>query len=702
MAVHPVTAALAVAAALVAGACSTAPAQAPAPVRTTSSTTATLFEGARLIVGDESAAIENSAFLVEGNSFTRVGRKGEVPLPDGASRVDLTGKTVMPAIVNAHAHLGYRKGASFVADNYTRENILDHLERFAYHGIGTVMSMGAERPDGFALRDELRAMPRPGTARFLTAGRGLAMPMGGPAPPLRDAPYGVSTPEEARAAVRELRARNVDHFVKIWVDDRDGTVRKLPPDVYAAAIDEAHKQNLVAVTHTFAQDDVKGIMRAGIDGLVHPPWRDGKAMDAELIGLFRQRPAVFVLLTLWSTRNDIYGRRPAWIDDPLLRDTFTAEEIAALERPSVPADASARWQAGVVPRGVQALKAAGIRLGLGDDAGATNGGFYFGFGSHIEIASMVEAGLTPAEAITAATRNPAAFLKRDDVGTVAAGKSADFIVLDANPLDDINNTRRIAEVYLRGARVDRPALRAKWTGSRATASGASRAITVLSGNGARAAVTELAAQFERATGHDVTVRFAVNPETQAKIEAGEACDAAILNPPVLDELIKKGKVVAGSRTVIGRSGIGVGMREGAKAPDISTTAAFTRTLLNAKSVAYPGEGASGRYFVSLVDRLGITSQMKPKMRPMPGEYNVEVVADGGAEYVVVVASRITGVKGVQLVGRIPPELQTWIGFTGGVCSAAREPEAARDMLRFFTTPAAARVLEASGIEPFVE
>jgi molybdate transport system substrate-binding protein len=222
-------------------------------------------------------------------------------------------------------------------------------------------------------------------------------------------------------------------------------------------------------------------------------------------------------------------------------------------------------------------------------------------------------------------------------------------------------------------------------------------IIALSGNGARVAVAELAAQFERATGHTVTVRFEVNPRVQRRIEAGEHCDVAILNPPVLDDLIRQGKVVAGSRVVIG-----VGAREGAPLPDISTVAAFTRMLLDARSVAYPGEGASGKYFVSLVDRLGIASQMKPKMRPMPAEYNVEVVAEGGAEYVVVVASRITGVRGVQLVGRIPQELQTWIGFTAGVCRVTRQGDAARDMLRFFTSAAAARVLEAAGIEPFVE
>ncbi len=687
MARYPV--ALAACALLAAGACSPAPSD-PRPA-------ATLFEGARLIIGDESAPIENSAFLVEGSTVTRVGRKGDVPLPDGASRVDLTGKTVMPAIINAHGHLGYRRGASFKAENYTRENIIDHLQRLAYHGVAAVMSMGAERPEGYALRDELRAAPPPNTALFLTAGRGLAMPDGGPAPPLRDAPYGVSTEAEARAAVRELRSRNVDHYVKIWVDDRGGTVKKLPREVYAAAIDEAHKQNLLTVTHTFELDDVKAIMRAGIDGLAHPPWRSGKAVDEEVVDLFRERPNVFVLLTLWSTRNEIFGRRPVWIDDPLLRETFSGEDIAMLENPAIREDGPAKWKAGIVPRGVAALKAAGVRFGLGDDAGATNGAQYFGFGSHIEMASMVEAGLTPAEAITAATRNSAGILKLDTLGTVAAGKSADFIVLDANPLDDINNTRRIAAVYLRGSEVDRAALRAKWARPARPAE-----ITVLSGNGARVAVAELAAQFERATGHTVTIRFEVNPQVQRRIEAGEPCDVAILNPPVLDALIRQGKVVAATRVVIGRSGIGVGAREGAPAPDISTVAAFTRTLLEAKSVAYPGEGASGKYFVSLVDRLGLTSQMKSKMRPMPAEYNVEVVAEGGAEYVVVVASRITGVRGVQLVGRIPQELQTWIGFTGGVCGIAREREAARDLLRFFTAPAAARVLEAAGIEPFVE
>ena len=227
-------------------------------------------------------------------------------------------------------------------------------------------------------------------------------------------------------------------------------------------------------------------------------------------------------------------------------------------------------------------------------------------------------------------------------------------------------------------------------------------IKVLSGNGSRGPVSELCAQFERATGHKVNITFAVNPEVQRRIEGGEDFDVAVLNPPVLDELIKQGRIVPGTRAVIGRAGIGVAIGEHAPKPDISTVAAFKRTLLNAKSVAYPGDGASGKYFVSLIDRLGMTAEMKPRMRPMPGEYNVEVVATGEVDLVVVVASRIAGVPGVQLAGLIPQELQTWIGFTGGVGTRAKEPAAARALVQFLTAPAAGPVLVKAGIEPFVE
>jgi len=224
-------------------------------------------------------------------------------------------------------------------------------------------------------------------------------------------------------------------------------------------------------------------------------------------------------------------------------------------------------------------------------------------------------------------------------------------------------------------------------------------LKVLSGNGAKAAVRELCTQFERATGHKIELRFEVNADLERKIEAGETFDVAVLNPPVIDALIKQGKLVVGSRADIGRAGLGLAVRSGAPKPDIGSVDAFKRTLLAANSVAYPGKGASGLYFISLLDRLGITAQMKSKLRPMAAEDTVEVVARGDADMVVVVASRIYDAAGVDAVGPIPSELQTRIGFAAGLGASAKELEAAKALIRFLTAPAAAPTLKAKGVEP---
>ncbi|NBY67944.1 MAG: ABC transporter substrate-binding protein [Betaproteobacteria bacterium] len=227
-------------------------------------------------------------------------------------------------------------------------------------------------------------------------------------------------------------------------------------------------------------------------------------------------------------------------------------------------------------------------------------------------------------------------------------------------------------------------------------------LKVLSGNGSRPAVIALTKQFEQATGHKVTVDFFVNPDVKKKIEAGEYFDVTVLNPPVLDDLIKQGKVAANSRAVIGRIGLGAAIKSGAPKPDISTVEGFKKTMLSINSVAYPGDGASGIYFVSLLDRMGIGAEMKPKLRPMSGEYNVEVVATGTVDMVVVVASRIYGVPGVDMLGLIPKELQTWIGFATGVNPQSKHAEAAKALTKFLSTPPADAVLKPIGIEPFVE
>jgi imidazolonepropionase-like amidohydrolase len=384
-------------------------AQAPRP-----GARAVVFEGARLIVGD-GRVIDRATFLVYSGKFSSVGPQGQMTAPSDATRVDLTGKTVMPALVDAHTHLGYRKGATFLAENFTRDTLQDELEQFASYGVGAVASAGTDRGDlTLTLRDESAASHHGVLVR--TAWRGLAPPDAGPNPPMRAAPYGVSTEDEARRDVRELAAKKAD-FVKIWVDDRNGTVPKLGPALYRAIIDEAHKNNLRVFAHIATLADVKDLLRSGIDGFLHV-MRD-RPVDDELLKLLAERPQVFFTMTL-------FGPSQAKGED---------------------------W-----PRLLQnigRLNAAGVRLALGTDVGGASAGGRFGWTEHAELEHMVTAGLTPAQAIAAATRTAADVLRLPEMGTIANGKSASFIVLDANPLEQISNTQRIARVYLHGEEVPR-------------------------------------------------------------------------------------------------------------------------------------------------------------------------------------------------------------------------------------------------------
>src|SRR3954464_4610239 len=377
---------------------------------------ATAYEGARLIVGD-GRVIENATLAVEGDKIAQAGAAASVQVPAGAARVNVAGKTVMPMIIDTHVHL-----------NTERDALIRDLKQRAYYGVSAALSLGT---DGYGLLD-VRSESIPGAARFYSAGRGITMPE----PGRTTAPYWITSAAEGRKAVGELAAHKVD-IVKIWVDTRDGKYKKLTPEIYGAIIDEAHKQGLRITAHIFDLEDTKGLVRAGIDAFAHGV-RD-RDIDDELVAMFKDRPNLVLTPNLpdRGVKTDL-----SW-----LRGSLPAAELEKLEAANTD---KPREQAfyGIQARNLAKLNAAGVRITLGTDGNRP-------WGPHEEMADMVTAGMTPMQVIVASTRNSAEFLRMADAGTLQAGKSADFIVLDANPLDDITNTRRISSVYLRGAAVDR-------------------------------------------------------------------------------------------------------------------------------------------------------------------------------------------------------------------------------------------------------
>jgi imidazolonepropionase-like amidohydrolase len=423
---------------------------------------ATLLEGGRLIIDARRPPIENAALLVVDGRVASSGRKGRLTAPPGAVHVDFTGKTIMPALVDAHVHLGYQVGLEFAAGNFTRQTLVDQLNRYAYAGIAAVLSLGTEPGElPFQIRDEQEAGTL-GGALFLTAGRGIAAPKAGPGTPeLKAAAYGVTTEDEARRAVREQVAHKVA-FIKIWVDDRNGTVEKLSPALYRAVIDEAHSLNTRVIAHIYYLADAKELARAGVDAFAHLV-RD-KEVDQELIGLMKQR-GIAQMPNLAISENAIHAAAPAWLGAPLLREVQPAAVIDRVRDSYArrPPEAVARAQAtyAAMERSLAALNAAGIPIILGTDDGAVRDHFY-AYTAHRELTLLAHAGMTPARILDAATRATAAFLRLPDLGTLEPGKRADFLVLAANPLDDVSNTQQIDAVYARGQALDRARLRAAW------------------------------------------------------------------------------------------------------------------------------------------------------------------------------------------------------------------------------------------------
>jgi len=427
---------------------------------------AVLYQNARLIPGDGGPAIERSALLVEGGRIVRVGGAGSVTAPAGAARVDLTGKTIMPALVGTHVHPGFQRGLTYLAANFTRDTVIEDLNRALFFGVAAVLSHGIEAGDVlYQVRADQQA-GRLGGARLLVAGRGIGAPNAGPGgATYAGIAYEITTEPEAWRSVEELAARKVD-IVKIWVDDRNGRAPKLSPALYRAVIDEAHQRGLRVSAHVFYHDDAVDLVDAGVDAFAHLV-RDKEMDDALVAAIVKKN--VYVMGNLTTPLRPTYPGLPPWLTagDPMFALLTASVPAAVVERMQAyyakrdpKSVEGARQRYGILQRSLAKLSKAGAKVILGADTGLED--HFFGFAEQLELQAMVEAGLTPAQGIVAATSRAAEFLHLADTGALQPGKRADFLVLDANPLDDITNTRRISRLVINGATVDRASLVARY------------------------------------------------------------------------------------------------------------------------------------------------------------------------------------------------------------------------------------------------
>jgi imidazolonepropionase-like amidohydrolase len=460
---------------------------------------ATLFEGARLIIGDGSPPIENSAFLVENGKFTQVGKKGEIKLPAGGVRVDLTGKTVIPGLIDAHTHMGWARYDNWTnikstdgTLNYTRENLIEQLHRAAYMGLSAIWSAGTDiAPLCYQVRDDALAGKIQNVVRYVPSGPAFTSADTVNLATQRTGAYITSSPEAVRKDVDESYANKVK-VLKAWVAAQkpgempasDGVIRSskepMDPAVYKAFIDQAHKHNMRVLVHV-GTPELPGLIQAGVDGIAHMVTRP----TPEVLAMLKERgPKMFMTLTIRECPTCEADKEP----DPLLVDTTPPGPLKAMlqedQKPLSPEDLARSLMVPVDKLGqvqqnwedkkklIQDYIAMGIRIGVGSDSDHLESRAVWGnpprlieerhllaWATHKEMEAMVAAGMKPSDVIVAATKTNAEWLGLDDLGTIAPRKTASFDVLDANPLDDIRNTRRINAVYLGGTKVDRAGLK---------------------------------------------------------------------------------------------------------------------------------------------------------------------------------------------------------------------------------------------------
>lgn len=404
----------------------------------------TVFKGATVIDGTGKEPLRNADLVVRDGKIESLSGA----IPKGAEIINATGKTIMPTLISAHSHLGLIQGPKAASANVTRENVRRQLKQYAKYGIGTVTSLGADGDFIYELRDERNISAGAGP-RVFTAGLGFGV--AGGAPPAAaglDKVHRPATAEEAKAQVNELAKLRPD-FVKIWIDDFNGSMPiKMSREVRRAIISEAHRNGLKVAAHVYYLSDARELVSEGIDILAHSI-RD-QPVDDELVSAMKEKGTFYIATLFLDEAFFAYADQPEWMKGDFFRNALEPGAAELLKPDVFKPKPGSREVLQLASRNMKKLHDGGVKIGFGTDSGA-NPYRVQGFAEHRELQLMVAAGLTPLDAIRAATQTNAALLGvSDSMGTLEAGKQASFLVLDGDPLEDIRNTENIRSVWLDG------------------------------------------------------------------------------------------------------------------------------------------------------------------------------------------------------------------------------------------------------------
>jgi imidazolonepropionase-like amidohydrolase len=410
----------------------------------------------RVIDGTGHPPLEDATVVIEGNHILAI-EQGTASIPANAKVLDLHGDTVMPGLINAHGHLALIADGQNSATAYTPENVLAELRQYESYGVTSMLSLGVNRDLLYPIRQQQREGKLDGATVF-TADRGIGVPDAAPGlPAAPDQLYRPATAEEARSVVDAIAKRHAD-IVKIWVDSVGGTKPAMSPEVYRAVIKQAHKHHLRVAAHIFYLADAKSLVNDGVDIMAHSV-RD-KPVDQELIAAMKRRGIWYIPTFTVDESFYIYAQHPGFMQLDFFKNAVSPVVLTMLSSDTYsqkvnqdPKTAQHKADFAMDQQNMKTLYDAGIRVGFGTDSGAMPTRIP-GFSEHRELEDMVQAGLTPMQAIVCATRSNAELLGIEATrGTLRPGKRADLLVLAANPLDDITNTRSIVTIFHDGRTV---------------------------------------------------------------------------------------------------------------------------------------------------------------------------------------------------------------------------------------------------------